>query len=118
MTQRTSDMIDVGIRVAREFGFPIVMLAVVVFCFREAAVALHQTVLIPVVESHTHFIRRTSETLEGLERTQGQQAETLQEIATGQREIQTTIRLLRDDGRAAPGASPATAAPARPAGGR
>lgn len=96
MTQRTSDMIDVAIRVAREFGFPIVMLGVVVFCFREAAVALHQTVLIPVVDSHTTFLRQTSETLTSLGKTQASQAETLQEIAAGQREIQHEIGQWRD----------------------
>lgn len=97
MTQATSDMIDVAIRIAREFGFPIVMLAVVVFCFREAAVALHQTVLIPVVESHTEFISSTTDTLKSLGRTQEQQAETLQEIAAGQHEIQHEIGRLRSD---------------------
>lgn len=91
MTQKTSDAIDVGIRIAREFGFPCLMLAVVVFCFREAAMALHRTVLVPVVESHTTFIRQTSETLSSLERTQERQAETLQEIADGQRDIQKSI---------------------------
>lgn len=84
MTNRTSDMIDVGIRIAREFGFPVVMLAVVVFCFREAAVALHRTVLIPVVGSHM-------ETLKSLCNSQDRQAKTLEEIATSQREIQQLI---------------------------
>ncbi len=96
MTQKTSDMIDVGIRIAREFGFPVVMLSVVVFCFREAAIALHRTVLIPVVESHTQFINSTSETLQSLGRTQDRQAETLQEIADGQNEIRRDIGLIRE----------------------
>lgn len=91
MTQQTSDVIDVGIRIAREFGFPVVMLAVVVFCFREAAVALHSTVLIPVVESHTGFIKQTSETLSSLGRTQERQSQTLEEIAAGQRRLQAVL---------------------------
>jgi hypothetical protein len=91
VTQRTSDIIDVAIRVAREFGFPIVVLAAVMWCFRESAAVLHSTVLVPVVESHTVFIRQTSETLKTLGDTQGRQAETLQEIAAGQREIQHSI---------------------------
>jgi hypothetical protein len=94
VTQRTSDLIDVGIRVAREFGFPVVMLAVVVWCFREAAVALHETVLIPVVESHTEFISATSETLRTLGATQERQSETLREIADGQRDIHQAIEKI------------------------
>jgi hypothetical protein len=114
MTQKTSDAIDVGIRIAREFGFPVVMLCVVVFCFREAAMALHQTVLIPAVQSHATFLKQTSETLQSLGRTQERQAETLEELAAGQRHIQNVL-----GGPApAPGASPATVSPAKPIGGR
>lgn len=102
MTQKTSDLIDVGIRVAREFGFPVVMLAVVVYCFREAAVALHETLLVPVVESHTTFITSTSETLKSLGRTQERQAETLEEIAQGQLQIRKAIGAWEEPGAAAP----------------
>jgi len=91
MTQRTSDMIDVGIRVAREFGFPCLMLGLLLFGLREAAQALHRTVVVPVVESHSAFLRQTTATLEGLGRTQEQQAETLQELAAGQREIREIV---------------------------
>lgn len=91
MTQRTSDLIDVSIRVAREFGFPVLMLAVVMWCFREAATALHRTVLVPVVESHTEYLQQTSATLRSLGETQVRQSETLQELANGQREIQQAI---------------------------
>lgn len=116
MTQRTSDLIDVGIRVAREFGFPVVVMAVVLWCSREAAIAIHQTVLVPVVESHTMFLRSTSETLATLGTTQDRQAETLQEIAANQREIRHAIGKFGES--AAPGASPATGSPAKPSGGR
>jgi TPP-dependent indolepyruvate ferredoxin oxidoreductase alpha subunit len=91
MTQQTSDMIDVGIRIAREFGFPVVMLVVVMFCAREAAIAVHQTVLVPVVESHTAFLRQTTETLQTLGRSQERQAETLEELATAQRQIRESM---------------------------
>lgn len=95
MTQRTSDLIDVGIRVAREFGVPCLMLFALTWCAREAAIALHRTVIVPVVETHTEFVAATSDTLRGLGRTQEQQAETLQEIAAGQREIQEQIGAIR-----------------------
>lgn len=114
MTQRTSDMIDIGIRIAREFGFPILVMLVVLWCCREAAIAIHSTVLVPVVESHTMFIRSTSETLTSLGQTQDKQAETLSEIAAGQREIRQAIGTLSPT----PGASPATVSPAGPAGRR
>ena len=91
MTQQTSDAIDVGIRIAREFGFPVVMVCILLYGLREAAVAVHQTVVVPVVESHATFLRQTTATLEGLGRTQEQQAETLRELAAGQREIHAAV---------------------------
>lgn len=87
MTQTTSDAIDVGIRVAREFGFPIIVLLLVMWAFRESAVALHETVLVPVVESHTEFIRDTTATLRSLGDTQERQAGVLEDLAQGQREV-------------------------------
>jgi hypothetical protein len=91
VTQQTSDAIDVGIRIAREFGFPVVVASVVLFCAREAATALHHTVVVPVVESHATFLRQTSETLQGLGRAQERQSETLRELAEAQREIREAV---------------------------
>ena len=86
-----NEFIDVAIPIAREFGFPVVMLAVIVFCLREAAAALHTSVVVPVVDSHTRFVASTTETLTVLARTQEQQAATLEELADGQREIQQAL---------------------------
>lgn len=91
MTQRYRDLIDVAIRVAREFGFPCLVLSVVMYWGQLAAVALHQTVLVPVVDSHTTFLRTTSDTLSTLSRAQERQADTLEELAAGQRELQHAI---------------------------
>lgn len=91
MTQQTSDVIDVGIRIAREFGFPVVMVCILLFGLREAATALHHTVVVPVVESHSAFLKQTTATLEGLGRSQEKQAATLAELAAGQREIQAVL---------------------------
>jgi hypothetical protein len=91
VTQQTSDAIDVGIRIAREFGFPVVVASVVLFCAREAATALHHTVVVPVVESHATFLKQTSETLQGLGRAQERQSETLRELAEAQREIREAV---------------------------
>lgn len=88
-------MIDMILRVAKEFGLPVVLLGVVVYLFREVAVTVHSTVLIPVVQSHTKFIDSTQETLREISKTQERQAETLHDIAEGQRDIQRAITVSR-----------------------
>lgn len=102
MTQKTSDMIDVAIRVAREFGFPCIVLAVLAYWGQLAAVALHETLLVPVVESHTTFLEATSDTLRVLGSAQERQAETLEEIAAGQLQIQKALGTFRGTGAAKP----------------
>lgn len=92
MTQQTRDIVDVGIRLLREFGFPCFVLTVIGWWGQMAAVSLHTTVLVPIVESHTTFLRTTADTLETLGEAQNRQAETLSEIAAGQREIQHVLK--------------------------
>ena len=77
-------VIDTFLRIADRFGVPCVILAVVLYCGREAAIALHSTVVEPVVKSHVEF-------LDGAKKTMARQAETLQELAHGQREIQQVL---------------------------
>jgi hypothetical protein len=77
--------------VAERFGVPVVLLAVLVWFLRDAAVTLHGTVLVPIVQSHTEFLDSTRQTLEEIGTTQQQQARTLQELAVGQREIQQAV---------------------------
>lgn len=89
--EQTVSMLEFGLRVAKEFGLPVVLLGIVIYLFREAAVTVHGTVLVPVVESHTRFINATQDTLREISSTQERQAETLQEIAIGQREIQQAV---------------------------
>lgn len=83
--------LEVAIRIAERFGVPVVLLAVLVWFLRDAAVTLHGTVLVPVVKSHTEFLDSTRQTLEEIGSTQQQQAKTLQELAVGQREIQQAV---------------------------
>ncbi len=90
----TTETIEIVLRTAREFGVPFIVLAVLLWLLREAAHAMHRTVVIPVVEAHSTFLRQTTATLEGLGRTQEQQADTLRELAAGQREIQSAIGRL------------------------
>lgn len=80
-----------AIRVAERFGVPLVLLLVLVWFLRDAAITLHGTVLVPIVKSHTEFLDSTRETLTEIGKTQGQQAETLQELAVGQREIKQAV---------------------------
>ena len=85
-------MLEACIRVAERFGVPVVILAVGIWMTREAAIAIHASVVEPVVKSHVEFLESTKETMH-------QQAETLQELATGQREIQQVLaRPARTDG--------------------
>lgn len=87
----TSSTAEVALRVAERFGLPVVLLAVVLWLIRDAAVSLHGSVLIPIVKSHTEFLDATRETLNEIGMTQMQQAKTMQEIAAGQREIQQAV---------------------------
>lgn len=88
-------VVDTLLRVADRFGVPCVILAVVIWFSREAAVALHTTLVKPVVESHIEFLDATRETLAEIGKTQEKQAETLGEIAAGQRQVQETLRTVR-----------------------
>lgn len=73
------------------FGVPVAILAVILWFSREAAISLHQTVLVPVVRSHTEFLEATQETLREIGRSQEQQAETMQELCIGQQEIRHAL---------------------------
>ena len=84
-------VIDTAMRIAERLGVPVLLLAVVLWCAREAAISLSQTVLEPIVQSHVEFLDTTRETLQEIGHTQAQQAETLQEIAVGQNEIRQAV---------------------------
>lgn len=72
-------------------GIPAGMLVFILFMGWQASCSIHSTIVVPIVESHTKFLQQTSETLRSLGEIQGRQAETLQEIAAGQRDIQDAI---------------------------
>lgn len=89
--ETASSVTEVALRVAERFGLPVVILAVVLWFAREAAVSLHGTVIIPIVKSHTEFLDATRETLNEIGMSQMQQTRTMQELAAGQREIQQAM---------------------------
>ena len=76
--------IDTLLRIADRFGVPCVVLAVVMYFGREAAIAIHSSVVEPVVKSHVEFLESTKETM-------AKQADTLEELAKGQHEIQQVL---------------------------
>ena len=79
------------LRVGERLGVPLLILAAVLWMSREAGMALYTTAIVPLVEAHGKFLDSTSRNLEEIGTTQRQQAETLQEIAVGQKEIATII---------------------------
>ncbi len=88
-------VLDTFLRIADRFGVPCVILAVVMFFGREAAIALHGTVVEPMVKSHVEFLDATAETLKEIGQVQRQQTATLQELATGQRDLHEIVKALR-----------------------
>lgn len=88
-------IVDTLLKIADRFGVPCVILAVVIWFGREAAVALHTTLIQPVVESHIEFLDATRQTLAEIGQTQEKQAQTLQEIASSQRQVQDALRTAR-----------------------
>ena len=84
--------LDVALRVGERLGVPLLILAAVLYMAREAGMALYTTAIVPLVEAHGKFLDSTSRNLEEIGTTQRQQAETLQEIAVGQKEIAIIIK--------------------------
>lgn len=82
---------DFFLRLAERFGVPVLILAAVLWMLRDAAVMLNSTLLQPVVASHTRFLEATQDTLKEISKTQDKQAETLQELAIGQRDLRSVI---------------------------
>jgi hypothetical protein len=87
-------VLDSMLRVAERFGVPVVLLGVVIWLGREAAITLHGTLVKPVVESHVQFLETTSETLKEISTVQTQQAATLEELAHGQREMREQVKTV------------------------
>jgi hypothetical protein len=84
--------------IADRFGVPCLILAAVLWMIRDAGMALHVTVLQPIVQSHTKFLEVTQETLKEIGKAQEKQADTLQELATGQRDIQHAVSRIPQAG--------------------
>ena len=84
--------LDTVLRIGERLGVPLLILAALLFMAREAGMALYSGGVQPLVKAHTEFLERTTETLQGIEMTQRQQADNMQEIVADQREITTIIK--------------------------
>jgi len=87
-------VLDTFLRIADRFGVPCVILAVVMFFSREAAIALHGTVVEPMVKSHVEFLDTTAETLREIGQVQRKQADTLQELSRSQNELHQVVKTI------------------------
>jgi hypothetical protein len=90
-------VLDTFLRIADRFGVPCVILAVVMFFGREAAIAIHGTVVEPMVKSHVEFLDTTAETLKEIGQVQRQQAMTLQELSHSQRELHQFVKAVVEE---------------------
>lgn len=91
-------VLDSMLRIAERFGVPVVLLGVIIWLGREAAITLHGSLVKPVVESHVQFLETTSETLREISTVQTQQAATLEELAHGQRELRDKVKTVTIQG--------------------
>ena len=92
MTAETKSTLDTVLRIGERLGVPLLILAAILWMAREAGMAIYGGAVMPVVKAHTTFLESTQETLRGIETTQSRQAETMEEIVTGQREITAIIK--------------------------
>ena len=80
-----------AMKFAERFGVPVVILAAVLWMTREAAVVLHDSVVVPVVKGHTEFLETTQRTLDEISQTQRSHADTLRELTSVQAEIHEAV---------------------------
>jgi hypothetical protein len=76
-------------------GVPSSILAVIFWFLYAGGAKLHDSVLVPVVDSYTSAAKVAQETLRDVGETQKQQAETLQEISQSQKEIVDAVRRIQ-----------------------
>ena len=74
-------MTEAVMKIAERFGVPVVLLLVFIYMARETAIAVHQTVVAPVVTSHTKFIDTISEQSRQQTEAMQSQAEAFKELA-------------------------------------
>lgn len=96
MTDERAALLDSILKFGTQLGVPVLILAAVLYMAREAGVALYSTAVVPLVEAHTQFLDSTQATLKEIGASQRQQAQTMEEIVAGQRELTTIIQGRKD----------------------
>lgn len=89
MTVQTAT--DAAMKAAEKFGVPVVLLLVLLWMIRESASVLHDSIVVPMVQTHTEFLISTSKTLGEISKTQSSQAETLKQLGDVQKEIRDFV---------------------------
>lgn len=84
--------LETALRIGERLGVPLLILAAILWMAREAGIAVYGGAVVPVVRAHTTFLESTQETLRGIESTQSRQADTMDEIVAGQRELTAIIK--------------------------
>lgn len=92
MTDERAALLDSILKFGTQLGVPVLVLGVLLWMAREAGVAIYTTAVVPIVEAHTEFLDSTQNTLKEIGAAQRQQAATMEEIVTGQRELTTIIK--------------------------
>lgn len=102
MTREEWTKVDVAFKAVREFGFPTVMLCLLLGGLWTIGAKLHDSVIVPLVVTHTEFMRATKETqarqadaLETLSDSKDATVGLLQSISDSQDQIKNDIRAIR-----------------------
>ena len=100
--EQKQTMIDTLYRGAKDFGIPTFILGVMLWFLRDGAIAAHRTVVEPIVKAHIEFLQATQDSLKASASSQERTVETMQELSTGQRDLQRLIGRMHgvptDDG--------------------
>lgn len=96
MTDERAELLDAILKFGSQLGVPVLVLFGVLYLAREAGVAMYSTAVVPLVEAHTKFLDSTQTTLKEIGAIQKQQADTMEEIVVGQKEIATIIKARED----------------------
>lgn len=102
MTREEFGRVDVAFKAVREFGFPTVMLCLLMGGLWVVGGRVHDSVMVPLVSTHTEFMKATKETqsrqadaLEALTESRDAAVELLENIAASQDQIKDDIRAIR-----------------------
>lgn len=83
---------ELFLKAAERFGVPVVLLCVFLWMARETAIAVHQTIVAPVVTSHTKFIDTISEQSKQQTEAMQSQAAAFKELAEAHEEQLVILR--------------------------